>query len=93
MMRNSKLSTEPEAKRPALILRCEKFNNFIAWKHEQMEQCAVEYGFQANVMKTGVAYMPRPVVESDYMPAVSIYRSFLGHRGTAGQSSGALRVS
>jgi hypothetical protein len=71
MMRNSKLSTEPEAKRPALILRCGKFNNFIAWKHEQMEQCAVEYGFQANVMKTGVAYMPRPVVESDYMPAVS----------------------
>jgi hypothetical protein len=31
----------------------------------------VEYGFQANVMKTGVAYMPRAVIESDYMPAVS----------------------
>jgi hypothetical protein len=63
MIRNSKLSTEPEAKRPALILKCGKLNYYIAWKHEQMELCAVEYGFEANVMKTGVAYMPRPVVE------------------------------
>ena len=61
-----KTAIESQAKAP-LQLRCGKFNNFIAWKEEQLKLCTAEFGFQANIISTNNAYVPAPVTAADYI--------------------------
>ena len=66
---NSKISKVADSdSKKCLMLKCGKANNFIAWKLEQIEICAVEFGFQANIIKTNETYVPPAVTEADYMP-------------------------
>ena len=45
-------------------------NNFYTWRLSQIDCCSIEFGFQANVMKNNVIYVPPAVVAADYTPAV-----------------------
>jgi hypothetical protein len=47
-------------------------NNFNTWRLHQIDNCSIEFGFQANVMKNNQRYVPRAVVTADYTPAVIV---------------------
>ena len=36
----------------------------------QIDRCSIEFGFQANVLKIFVNYVPRAVAAADYTPAI-----------------------
>jgi hypothetical protein len=85
---SSKISAAAEpAARKGLLLKCGKENNFITWKLEQIEICSVEFGFQANVLKTNMAYVPPAVVEADYVPPAEA-----GHAALTAASLTTLRL-
>ena len=67
-------SDEPKS----VLLRFGKENNFVSWKNFQIDACTREFGFQANVLKNGITYIPRPVVAADYTPAVEIENEIEG---------------
>jgi predicted lactoylglutathione lyase len=51
-----------------LILQFGKENNFTAWKLSQIDRCSIEFGYQANVLKNNVAYVPPAIAAADYTP-------------------------
>ena len=53
-----------------LLLQFGKENNFQAWKLHQIDRCSIEYGFQANVLKNNLPYVPPAIVSADYTPPV-----------------------
>ena len=64
---NVKPSSEEKGK---LMLLFGKANNFPQWKLCQIDICVKEFGFQANVLKNNVAYVPPAVTAADYTPAM-----------------------
>ena len=55
-----------------LLLSFRKGNNFVSWRNFPIDVCTSEFGFQANILKNGVVYIPRAIVAADYMPAAEM---------------------
>ena len=51
-----------------IYLQFGKANNFQLWKTYQLNHRSIEFGFQANVIKNNVPYIPRAIVPADYTP-------------------------
>ena len=59
-----------EVAKSQLYLQFGVTNNFNTWRLHQIDRCSIEFGFQANVLKNNVQYVPPGVVASDYTPDV-----------------------
>ena len=59
-----------EVAKSQLYLQFGMTNNFNTWRLHQIDRCSIEFGFQANVLKNNVQYVPPGVVASDYTPEV-----------------------
>ena len=53
-----------------VILQFGTANNFNTWRLYQIDRCSIEYGFQANILKNDVIYVPPAVAAADYTPAI-----------------------
>ena len=53
-----------------VILQFGTANNFNRWRLYQIDRCSIEYGFQANILKNNVIYVPPAVAAADYTPAI-----------------------
>ena len=58
--------------RKFVLLSFGKENNFVNWRNFPIDACTSEFGFQANILKNGVVYIPRAIVAADYMPAAEM---------------------
>ena len=59
-----------EVAKSQLYLQFGVMNNFNTWRLHQIDRCSIEFGFQANVLRNNVQYVPPGVVASDYTPEV-----------------------
>ena len=68
MAEKSSTKSKSEDTKSKVILQFGTGNNFNTWRLCQIDRCGIEYGFQANVLKTNVAYVPPAVTAIDYTP-------------------------
>ena len=68
MAEKSSTKSKSEDTKSKVILQFGTGNNFNTWRLCQIDRCGIEYGFQANVLKTSVAYVPPAVTAIDYTP-------------------------
>jgi hypothetical protein len=48
-----------------------KANNFHVWRLFQFDRCSIEFGFQANVLKNNVPFVPPAIVAADHTPLLA----------------------
>ena len=70
MAQKTALSAKSDLTASKLLLQFGKEKNFQAWKLYKIDRCSIEYGFQANVLKTNLPYVPPAIVAADYTPPV-----------------------
>ena len=68
MAEKSSTKSKSEDTKSKVILQFGTGNNFNTWRLCQIDRCGIEYGFQANVLKTNVAYVPPAVTAIDNTP-------------------------
>jgi hypothetical protein len=57
---------------PAKVsLQFGKANNFHVWRLFQFDRCSIKFGFQANVLKNNVPFVPPAIVAADYTPLLA----------------------
>ena len=52
-----------------VILQIGASNNFETWRLHVIDKCSIEFGFQANILKNNVVYVPPGITAADYTPA------------------------
>ena len=67
-----KTTTKPKSEdvKGKVILQIGAANNFNTWRLYQIDRCSIDFGFQANILKNNVIYVPPAVVAADYTPAI-----------------------
>lgn len=78
MSQKSISTTKSEDVKSKVFLQFGKENNFHAWELYQIDRCSIEFGYQANVLKNNVPYVPPPTVAADYTPPVIAGEAALG---------------
>ena len=68
MAHKTATTSKSEATPSKLLLQFGKENNLQAWRLFQLDRCSMEYGFQANVLKNNVPYVPPAILPADYTP-------------------------
>ena len=68
MAQKTATTSKSEATPSKLLLQFGKENSLQAWKLFQLGRCSIEYGFQANVLKNNVPYVPPAILPADYTP-------------------------
>ena len=53
-----------------VILQFGAGNNFETWRLHAIDKCSIEFGFQANILKNNVVYVPPGITAADYTPAI-----------------------
>jgi hypothetical protein len=71
MAQKTSSTLKSEDVKSKLFLQFGKDNNFSAWKLLQIDRCSIEFGFQANILKNNVPYVPPAIVAADYTPSVT----------------------
>ena len=70
MAEKSAQKSKSEVLQNKLILQFGTANNFNSWRLYQIDRCTIESGFQANILKNNVTYIPPAVAAADYTPAI-----------------------
>ena len=87
MAQKTASTAKSEVSTGKVFLQFGKENNFHAWRLSQIDRCSIEYGFQANVLKNNVPYVPPAIVPADYTPP-----AVAGEAALAAAALGLLRV-
>ena len=69
MAEKSATKSKSEEVKTKAILQFGTKNNFNTWRLLQIDRCTIEFGFQANILKNNVPYVPPGVTAADYTPA------------------------
>ena len=70
MAEKSAQKSKSEDLHSKLILQFGTANNFNTWRLHQIDRCSIEFGFQANILRNNVVYIPPAVAAADYTPAI-----------------------
>ena len=70
MAEKSALKSKSEDLKSKPFLQFGTLNNCNTWRLSQIDCCSIEFGFQANVLKNNVIYIPPAVAAADYAPAI-----------------------
>jgi hypothetical protein len=83
MAQKTASTVKSEVSTVKVSLQFGKTNNFYVWRLFQFDRCSIEFGFQANVLKNNVPFVPPTIVAADYSPLLAPVEAQLSNAALA----------